>query len=442
VQITHQVIWPLYLLPLALINQIFTPHPVWLVLFVMLLGMYGSAYYWVRSQARAVEVTRKRQGAILVAGDSLHEEFALRNESVLPVLWAEFIDHSNLPGYQPGRVLGCGAGTTYRWQSKVECKQRGVYQLGPHELRLGDPLGLFRLEMRYDEREIVLIYPRVARLPIVALPYGNASGTARQRRPSWGALPSAGVREYQATDSLRYVHWPLTARRGELVVKELEIEPSGAVWIVLDLNQTAHWRDGERDSLEFSVIIAASLAAELLTGSDQRAVGFYTLSGSGDPAQVEPVAAPHAVHLLPQRGQAQLWRILAALAPVQATDVPLLDLLRSCPETLGRRGTVILITPQLEASPTTADWSAELLHLQAVGLASSVILIGDGERAGAHEAASGQLRSLLARYDIPVQMLPVGLRLPAALTFRRTRKVIRNTPRGGVVTYEVEEEVG
>jgi len=32
--------------------------------------------------------------------------------------------------------------------------------------------------------------------------------------------------------------------------------------------------------------------------------------------------------------------------------------------------------------------------------------------------------------------------LPPALTFRRTRRVIRSTPTGGVVTYEEEEEVG
>jgi hypothetical protein len=30
----------------------------------------------------------------------------------------------------------------------------------------------------------------------------------------------------------------------------------------------------------------------------------------------------------------------------------------------------------------------------------------------------------------------------AALTFRRTRQVVRTTPSGGVVVYEVEEEVG
>jgi len=49
---------------------------------------------------------------------------------------------------------------------------------------------------------------------------------------------------------------------------------------------------------------------------------------------------------------------------------------------------------------------------------------------------------LLARYSIPVQSFLTSAQLRAALTFRRTRKVIRSTPTGGVVTYEEEVEVG
>jgi hypothetical protein len=46
------------------------------------------------------------------------------------------------------------------------------------------------------------------------------------------------------------------------------------------------------------------------------------------------------------------------------------------------------------------------------------------------------------RYNIPVQTFVTSAQLPAALTFRRTRTVIRSTPTGGVVTYDEEVEVG
>ena len=438
VRISARILWPILIAPIALINQLVTPHPIWIVLLIAIGGLYTIGYYWVRSQAQTVSLRRVRVGVLLVAGDTLREEFDLRNDSNLPVLWAEFFDQSNLPDYQPGRVVACGANSSYRWHAEVECRRRGVYQLGPHQLTLGDPFGLFTLTMQFDQTDAVLIYPRVAHLPQVTLPQGNTEGAARRRRPLWGALPSASVREHQPTDSLRYIHWPVTAHRGVLMVKELEIEPSGAVWIVLDLNERVHAGEGEQSTLETAIVAAASIAAELLNRSDRRTVGLLTLAG-GQQLTV----------LAPQAGQAQLWAILAALAPVQPTNIGLAEFLHNSLATLGRRGSLIVITPQttmaagnLDGEPSAQadqDWVAEVVHLQALGLAASVLLI---TAATAEEQSAEGVRMLLARYNIPLQTLQAGTRLPAALTFRRKRKVIRSTPTGGAVTYEVDEEVG
>ncbi|RIK41933.1 MAG: hypothetical protein DCC55_10395 [Chloroflexi bacterium] len=453
VQIAHRVIWPLFLLPIVFFNQLVAPHPVWVVLGIALIVIYSVALIWVRGQARAIAVHRKRSVGVFVAGDSLRQEFELSNSSPLPVLWAEWIDHSTLPGYSAGRVVGCGANSSYRWHMVAECRQRGVYQLGPHELRLADPLALFQLTIHYNEVDVIVIYPRVAHLPIVALPHGETSGAARRRRPLTGPLPSASVRDYRATDSLRYVHWPLTAHRGSLMVKELEIEPSGGVWIVLDLNAAAHRTVDEVSTLEFSIVVAASLAAELLTGGDSRAVGLLTVSGheplgqaTSGAASTGVIGAPHpaleiheqAVLVPPQAGPAQIWRILAALAPVQPTDVPLAELLRTSRSALGRRGTVVVVTPQIRAAAGEAPWTAELLHLESAGLAGSAVLIAAPDDPADAGAA---LRTALLYQDVPVQLLRAGMSLPSALTFRRTRKVVRSTPTGGAVTYEVEEEV-
>jgi uncharacterized protein (DUF58 family) len=438
-----------------LLNQLLTPHPVWIVLVVALLGMYGVALFWVRHQAQRVILHRQRLGSVVVAGDTLREEFSLHNESVLPVLWAEFLDYSTLPDYHAGRVVGCGAESTYRWHATMHCRRRGVYQLGPHALALGDPLGLFRLKIDYEHNDLVVIYPRVAHLPSIVLPQGDANGAAKRRRPLWGTLPSASVRDYQAADSLRYIHWPQTARRGALMVKELEIEPSGAVWIVLDLNRAAHREDGDLNTLEFSVILAASLAAELLTSGDRRTVGLLAVSDAQqlpihlaqrtsqpsmtayEQAHAGRETEHETVVVAPQPGQAQLWNVLAALAPVQVTDVSLAAALRSNRAVLGRRATVVVITPQLQVDDADDDWVAELVHLHVQGMVSSAMLVTAVE---GDDARAIHLRNLLAHYDISVQTLHADTRLPTALTFRRTRKVIRNTPTGGVTTYEVEEE--
>ena len=443
--------WPLPLLPLLLFSQIVTPHPVWVVLLVVLISLYLSAYLWVRAQVGAIGFDRRREGAVLVAGDLLREEFTLENRSRLPVLWAEFLDASDLPGYTPGSVVAAPVGGSYRWSKEVECAQRGVFRLGPHRLRLGDPFGLFDAEIVHDRSETLLIYPRVVQLPQVALPRGSAGGTASQRRPMLGVLPAASVRDYAEGDSMRHIHWPSTAHRGHMMVKELELEPTGDVWIVLNLDASVQRGEGRSGTLEYGIMLAASMAAEMVSGRDRRAVGLLAASGA------------NVVAIPPQAGQAQLWAIMAALAPAQPTAWPLAELLRRNLSSLGRRHTLIVITPPLAApfptpipalvtGPLTApsngepdaaaerrlDWVAELVQAQRVGLASSTLLVTPPTDEG---AAADLVRRLVA-LDIPAQILRTDIPLRAAITYRRKRKIIRTTPTGGAYTVEVEEEVG
>ena len=119
---------------------------------------------------------------------------------------------------------------------------------------------------------------------------------------------------------------------------------------------------------------------------------------------------------------------------------------RTAQRSVGRRSTLVVVTARPNALLPEADWPAQLVHLQATGVTSTVCLVmmastqtkpGESGR-----VPDEPLRTLLARYNIPVQSFLTSAQFPAALTFRRTRKVIRSTPRGGVVTYEEEVEVG
>ena len=47
------------------------------------------------------------------------------------------------------------------------------------------------------------------------------------------------VREYEQGESLRRVHWPSTAKRAQLMVKELEDAPRDEVAVVLDADASA-----------------------------------------------------------------------------------------------------------------------------------------------------------------------------------------------------------
>src|SRR3712207_8960327 len=54
--------------------------------------------------------------------------------------------------------------TLFRSTSTV-CQRRGRYRLGPLELELSDPLGLFRYRRAETTTREMLVYPPLARLP-------------------------------------------------------------------------------------------------------------------------------------------------------------------------------------------------------------------------------------------------------------------------------------
>ncbi len=429
-QIQPRLLWPLYLCPWLLLVHLLNPSPIWILLVVTLLGVYAAAYFWVRRQAGTIRLERRRRGTMLVAGDSLQEEFVLHNEGVLPLLWLEFDDDSYLPGYNPSQVVGCGANQKYTWRAEATCEQRGVFRLGPHRLSSGDPFGLFRVEVQGRHSEALLVYPRVAQLPPMELPRGALIGRDRRRRPLAGDDRSPVVRGYRPGDSLRHIHWPSTAHRGDLMVSEVEAEPSGDLWVVLDLNAAAHRGSGVKSTLEYGIVLAASLTAELLSGGDRRAVGLLA-AGSGP-------SGPLSVTVPPLPGKGHLWQILAALAPAQTGDTPLDALLRQNRDLLGRGQTVVVITPDLTTS--AAAWMAELLHLRRAGVVGSALLVTPAEERD--ESAQQALWELLVRHEIPAQFLQAGTPLRTSLTYRRRRTILRSTPTGGVVVQEVEEEVG
>jgi len=328
--------WPLYFMPLLLFMQLLGPSPVWIALLVSLVTVYAVSYIWLRVQVPHIFFERRREGSMLVVGDALQERFLLRNDSQLPLHWLEFADGSRLPGYNPRQVVSCGPGSSYQWRAEAQCGQRGVFRLGPFVLRTGDPFGLFSLEMAYAESETILVFPRVALMPALDLPRGNLSGRDRRRKAYSGSERAPVVRAYRPGDSLRHVHWPSSARQGELIVTEVETEPSGDLWIVLDVNRRVQSGEASTSTLETGIVLAASAAAEYLGGGERRSVGLLTsparrsgweadaLAGASPAFGLEGLAAEAAMAISRSSARASrtpiLWPCLLCPARVRSGE--------------------------------------------------------------------------------------------------------------------------
>lgn len=116
---------------------------------------------------------------------------------------------------------------------------RGRYRFDAVRAVFEDPFGLARAEQELGAESTLLVYPRLVELDRVFSELGVtlAGGHVVLRRTAGFDLHS--VREYQQGESLRKVHWRTTARRGELMVKELEDMPHDEVAVLLDADRRA-----------------------------------------------------------------------------------------------------------------------------------------------------------------------------------------------------------
>ena len=103
----------------------------------------------------------------------------------------------------------------------VRYLRRGNRRLGPARVTATDVFGLFDREVVVGDADAVTVYPTCHPVPARfrrGLYADDAVGGSR-RREEFDRL-----REYARGDALRDVHWPATAKRDEIVVKEFAAE--------------------------------------------------------------------------------------------------------------------------------------------------------------------------------------------------------------------------
>jgi len=171
--------------------------------------------------------------------------------------------------------------STTRESSRIEVPltfaRRGVYTLGPAEVRVADPFGLLRFARKDGERTEVVVYPRVYELRGFPLRGGNVEAGTTGSRGRRGE-EFANLREYRRGDDKRHIHWKSLARTGELFVKEFSLQAPRRYTVALDLR-----REGLRtqeNEIEDAVSAAASVLAHL--AGEGRPFRLLCTGGSGE----------------------------------------------------------------------------------------------------------------------------------------------------------------
>ena len=194
----------------------------------------GAGLVWTRLLSRPLRLHRSIDRDQPVEGDDIVVDVELAPEGggVLP---GSVVLHDAVGGLGTRDVAVPRDGRVLQTAYRIEHAPRGRYRFTGAEVSIEDPFGLSRHQQALPDTGTLVVYPRLTRLETLFSERGlrsHGGGRMLLRRPAGYELHS--VREYQDGESLRRVHWPSTARRQQLMVKELEDAPRDEVVVVLD----------------------------------------------------------------------------------------------------------------------------------------------------------------------------------------------------------------
>ena len=196
-----------------------------------------------------------------------------------PVLTAEEILDYSL-GDRPRTVIpSLRRGETHTLTYAVRSHVRGRHRLGPLALGISDPFGLTNRDLALTGTAEITVLPRV--VPLIDAARGSHGVGSEGTIPHMVALhgeDDVSVRDYRDGDDLRRVHWPATARTGNLMVRQEDRPAMKRAVILLDSRESVHGPTTS-PSLEWAVTMAASVVAH----TERQGYAVHLVTASPDP---------------------------------------------------------------------------------------------------------------------------------------------------------------
>ncbi len=287
----------------------------------LFLGTAGLARLWCRLSLSGVDAERDFTCLRSFPGETMECTLSLANRKPLPLPWVQ-MDWALPPAVRPlapeaamdspgvRRSTALLGYRRMRWKIKLVPTRRGFFPIGPLALTSGDMFGLFTRSRTMDPPGSIIVYPRIYPMDIRKIPSLFPMGEVQtSRRLVQDPSCPIGVRDYQSTDNLKFIHWKATARGRGLQVKLTAATTAYRVALFLDV--ASFHADGipAEEEFELGISVAGSIAAALAERGSP--VGLYVnsrLADTGLPAEIPPGAS---------RGR--LTDVLEALAKVTAS---------------------------------------------------------------------------------------------------------------------------
>jgi uncharacterized protein (DUF58 family) len=247
---------------------------------------------------------------------------------------------------------------------------------------LSGPLGLFQVPLYFPNPLVIKVLPQAAAR--VARTVRAQTGVRVERSgaslvASGGGTELKEIREMVPGDAFKQIAWKATARRGRLLVREVEQEVEETRYVVLDVSGTMRGGVLGARKLDHAIEAIAAHVRRGLAAGDQ--VGLLTVDGR------------ILAHVPAADGPAQLLRVFdALLAATEVVDEDLTDADEL--DVIGVVGRYLRQQDGIDFVASRTEWNVPLMlrHVQ------KMLAANDAEGKASHAVASTPASALLRRF--------------------------------------------
>ncbi len=276
----------------------------------------------------------------LYTGDKINLEYKVENKSFLSIPYLEIetdikrqltgIDTSNL-------ILALEKKRSFTRSETVVLKRRGYYQLGEIKIIIRDVFKFYSFKKKIGSSISLLVYPEIIELSTFKITASQQSGELLVYDSSFQDKSRINTtRDYREGDPIKSIHWKLSAKKDNPIVKEYENRVNTNAIIFLDNEKSIFNNDIDRRLEDKSVDVALSIINYCLNQNIE--------------VSLEIQDEKRYIQIQGQQ-KSDLKSFLEALARFKGNGaLDLRSLLVSKIDKINKNSTIVVVTPKLDKS--------------------------------------------------------------------------------------------
>ena len=218
-----------------------TGSQLFLLLSVLILLIVAAAFIAVFWASATLSVDGELSGETVYRGDDVVLSLRVHHRGLLPVapLLLELTDPSGSRDREvrlknmPNRIQSI--------RLPIHAAHVGVFSVGLHSCTVEDLLGLVRKKVPLEQTSFeLLVLPRTFEVEPLKLAPGDPGSELMARATEDLSAPS-DVRSYQPGDAMKKIHWKLSLRKRELMVRKFDEPILQDVLILMDCSRPPSW---------------------------------------------------------------------------------------------------------------------------------------------------------------------------------------------------------